>query len=349
MDYDYKEESSLEKLEEFFEGEYKDKVYEVLEQYPDMRTLIVDFNDLDMFDHELAELLIKRPAKVIGACKKAIRSIDPLMKEAVLDIRFKNVSNVIDLKYLSSRMIGQFIKVRGSIGKVFDNGARMETATFECRGCLRMQEVAQALDNPLREPSICPECGGRSFKLSQDKSRFVDTQSAILDEMITNASPRYEPTELLIVCEGDLTNQLMEKDIVDLTGTLKIHEDVKTGDFSYYLYVNYIEFIEKWTPDIGAEDGENAENKFSKNNLEYKEWRNKVILRDNGACQCCGLDEKLEAHHIFSSEEYPQLAYELTNGITLCKFCHDKYHSIYGKGGSAPVKFIEFLRRFGNG
>lgn len=67
---------------------------------------------------------------------------------------------------------------------------------------------------------------------------------------------------------------------------------------------------------------------FSK---EYKEWRMKVFMRDNWTCQFCGLrshiglDEKvyLEAHHIKSFKDYPKLRFDVNNGITLCRDCHN--------------------------
>lgn len=64
---------------------------------------------------------------------------------------------------------------------------------------------------------------------------------------------------------------------------------------------------------------------------EYQFWRNKVYARDNWTCQKC--DQKLKnliAHHIQSFKEYPNLRYDLNNGITLCKSCHKKIHDEIG-------------------
>lgn len=78
----------------------------------------------------------------------------------------------------------------------------------------------------------------------------------------------------------------------------------------------------------------------------YSDWRNQVIKRDE-VCQCCGLDKHLEAHHLFGYKENPELATNVNNGVVLCKFCHEKYHSIYGLKNINPVDFIRFIRDFG--
>jgi hypothetical protein len=66
------------------------------------------------------------------------------------------------------------------------------------------------------------------------------------------------------------------------------------------------------------------------NKEEYSKWRQQIYKRDKYTCQECGYSErgKLDAHHIHSKGEYPELAYEIDNGITLCKICHQK---TYGK------------------
>lgn len=55
---------------------------------------------------------------------------------------------------------------------------------------------------------------------------------------------------------------------------------------------------------------------------QYKSWRESVFLRDSFTCQMCGKKGDLEAHHIRPKSIYPELTLEKTNGITLCKVCH---------------------------
>ena len=57
---------------------------------------------------------------------------------------------------------------------------------------------------------------------------------------------------------------------------------------------------------------------------EYKQWRSDVFERDNWTCQTCqARGVYLEAHHIKSWAKHPELRHEVSNGVTLCKPCHD--------------------------
>lgn len=63
---------------------------------------------------------------------------------------------------------------------------------------------------------------------------------------------------------------------------------------------------------------------------EYKQWRSQVYQRDNYKCTKCGSKHKINAHHIYSWSNYPELRYDIKNGVTLCEECHIKIHQKYG-------------------
>lgn len=64
-----------------------------------------------------------------------------------------------------------------------------------------------------------------------------------------------------------------------------------------------------------------------------KEWRDIIFKRDNWTCQQCNLKGVfLEAHHIKSWAHYPELRFDIANGITLCKECHKLTDNYKGKG-----------------
>lgn len=70
--------------------------------------------------------------------------------------------------------------------------------------------------------------------------------------------------------------------------------------------------------------GITRENRRLRGVKEMKDWRNDVFERDSYTCQYCGKKNcYLEAHHIYKMSKYPELMFELDNGITLCKNCHN--------------------------
>lgn len=71
----------------------------------------------------------------------------------------------------------------------------------------------------------------------------------------------------------------------------------------------------------------------------YKEWMLKVKKRDNWKCKIAHPDCKgrLEAHHILNWKDYPELRYEINNGITLC-------HAHHPRGRKNEAKLSPYLQ-----
>ena len=71
----------------------------------------------------------------------------------------------------------------------------------------------------------------------------------------------------------------------------------------------------------------------------YKNWRKAVFERDDYTCQMCNeRGVMLEAHHILPIRDNKNtlLIFDIDNGITLCKKCHDE----------TKRKEYEFVDRF---
>jgi hypothetical protein len=68
-------------------------------------------------------------------------------------------------------------------------------------------------------------------------------------------------------------------------------------------------------------------NKLARCSREFKKWREKVFERDSYKCQHCEqIGGELHPHHILKFSEYIELRFDISNGITLCKKCHQLEH-----------------------
>ncbi|MGZ7160201.1 MAG: minichromosome maintenance protein MCM [Methanobacterium sp.] len=239
-----KSKTSVAKFEDFFSTEYKSATFEALEKFPDERSVVIDYPQLEMFDPDLADLLIEKPEEVIKAAQKAIKNIDTTRKNADINVRFENVSNIIPLRDLRSKFIGKFIAVDGIIRKANEIRPRIVNAMFECRSCMRLHEVPQK-SNLISEPALCNDCGGRSFRLLQEESEFLDTQTTKVQEPLENLSGGEQPRQINVVLEDDLVDEVTPGDIIRITGILKTVRDDKTKLFKNYIYCNYIEALEQ--------------------------------------------------------------------------------------------------------
>ena len=92
-------------------------------------------------------------------------------------------------------------------------------------------------------------------------------------------------------------------------------------------------------------NGITPENTKIRNSLETISWRKAVFKRDNYICQktkVCG--GYLHAHHLKSFAEYPELRFDIDNGITLSKKAHNEFHKKYGFKNNTREQLEEFLQ-----
>jgi len=81
---------------------------------------------------------------------------------------------------------------------------------------------------------------------------------------------------------------------------------------------------------------------LSRKKIYFSSW-SKKIKKIYKQCQKCGNKDSLQAHHIFNKKDFPELIHEIGNGITLCKICHIRFHSIFSKSKNNKSQIMSFL------
>ena len=65
--------------------------------------------------------------------------------------------------------------------------------------------------------------------------------------------------------------------------------------------------------------------------IEYRAWRLDVLRNGGRKCAECGSVRTLHCHHIKTWDEYPELRFDVSNGMVLCKECHIARHPFMTK------------------
>ena len=142
--------------------------------------------------------------------------------------------------------------------------------------------------------------------------------------------------------EVDNAKELAERENIEQDGVYCIGFDCKykeKGMIGFELYDN----LKEWKKEVTAP---------TRNDPEYRAMKKRVRERDNFTCQCCGyhntekVNHGLEVHHIYGYKDHLDYRTEDSNCVTLCKDCHKKYHSIYGKNNVTPFTFAKFIRDY---
>lgn len=115
---------------------------------------------------------------------------------------------------------------------------------------------------------------------------------------------------------------------------------ISAGNKKFYAEGGVSGFAKRWQENPDFARGENnavwkggtsRAYKTGYYSYEYKNWRKAIFERDDFRCRTCGATGFITAHHIKSFAHFPELRFDLDNGITLCEPCHSLTDNYRGK------------------
>ncbi len=286
-------EEYVEQFETFFK-EFRDDSGSLIwrdriERMPleEARSLIIDFNDVRVFDPALAELVEENPDQFVNSASTAVKNvmkvIDPdyYKKVDTFHARFRNPPEQLALRKIRSVNIGRFVQVEGILTRASEVKPLLIKAMFICTKCGYLYEIPQ--DKGYSEPNICenPSCRKKGpFKLLMDESTFTDWQKVRIQEMPEELPPGQLPRSLDIIIKDDLVDVARPGDRVGIIGVLRSVPDftkgrLKTPTFSVYLASNYIDVFEKGLGKIEISPEEEQEIK----ELSQDVWVHQKLIR----------------------------------------------------------------------
>jgi hypothetical protein len=101
-----------------------------------------------------------------------------------------------------------------------------------------------------------------------------------------------------------------------------------------------------WNHNLTQEERELSQNRWRL--PETREWKQKVMERDNYTCPLSGKRGNFNVHHIESWKSNKELRFDVNNGITLWEPLHRLFHKLYGRKNNNRFQFDEFCKRYKN-
>jgi predicted RNA-binding Zn-ribbon protein involved in translation (DUF1610 family) len=100
-----------------------------------------------------------------------------------------------------------------------------------------------------------------------------------------------------------------------------------------------------WNPELTDEERLANESRGP----EFVKWAWAVKERDNFTCRISGKKGiYLVSHHLNNWADFPELRFDLSNGVTISAELHTEFHSLYGRSNNTIEQFNTFRARFGS-
>jgi len=226
------------------------------------RSLIIDFNDLALYDRELAHFVEQNPEQALEAASRAIKEL--LAKEypdyaEAFDkfyARFRNPTKILKIRELTSDYIGKLVAVEGIVTRITRVEAKLVKARYRhvdpaCGAEFDWPEAGE-MGEKLEKPPYCPVCGKTGkFELIFNKSKFVDWQKIVIQEKPEEIPPGQIPRSVEVVLTSDLVDSTRPGDRATITGILKVMPTTSAQKgsgksiFSFYIEANYVDVQQK--------------------------------------------------------------------------------------------------------
>ena len=222
-----KDETLVAQWQKFFEEYCKSDIETVALEYPEKRSLYVDYWKIDEADSKLAELLLIQPYKAIFNAEEALKNID-VASENSLKLHFRVVNlpdtSRILIRRIRANHLGKLMAVDGLVKKRTEVRPKLLVGAFQCQKCGAIIRVEQDEDI-LKEPSECFEdqggCGRvSSFKLLTSLSEFIDSQKIEIQENPEGLRGGAQPERISVYLEDDLAGEIAPGDRVIVNGIL---------------------------------------------------------------------------------------------------------------------------------
>ncbi|MFH1787083.1 MAG: minichromosome maintenance protein MCM [archaeon] len=262
-----REESLSARFEEIFKRQQlKKRLLEVAKSYPEKKSFLMPYSELEKYDPEIADRILTEPDEVIEAAEKAIKEMELHIDEDEWGIHFR----VFDLpeessvwvRNLRSEHIGKLVALEGIVRTASDVRPQAISIEFECPACGKREWVQQ--DTVLiSEPFACKECS-RKGKFRQSGKKLIDATTVRIQEPPDAILGSEQPSVINVDLKDDLIAPSEKKKVlpgntIQVTGILREFSAKPTSTrYDIYLEAMHVE----------AKDQEYSEIELTKQDID---------------------------------------------------------------------------------
>ncbi len=233
---------------EFLTRYCHDEVIELVGEYPERLTFVVDFQRLEQYDNDAGERLLNTPdselKNILQALKEYDHPGDPLDR-VIISIKNMPASETAPIYKIGAEHVNKLIAVKCRISKQGPKKNKLLEGAFKCQRCDHTTVLYQP-DDKYIEPFECDNdvCGRKGpFKLIHEESVFVDEQKLELQDLNETLKPGQPVRDVIAVLRGKdlITNIPAVGAQVVVTGIVRTVYKKDSSLFDVHLEVLHIE------------------------------------------------------------------------------------------------------------
>ncbi|MEF8830584.1 MAG: minichromosome maintenance protein MCM [Halobacteriales archaeon] len=232
----------VERFGQFYRNYYREAIGELAQEYPgERRSLHVDWQDLYVFDQQLAEDYLSQPDQLQEYAEEALRLYDLPVDVSLgqAHVRVHNLPEATEIREIRARHVNTLVSVQGIVRKATSVRPKIQEAAFECQRCGTLTRIPQT-GGDFQEPHECQGCERQGpFSINFDQSEFVDSQQIRIQESPEGLRGGETPESIDVHIEDDVTGQVTPGDHVTVTGVLHLEQqgsgNEKSAVFDVYM------------------------------------------------------------------------------------------------------------------
>ncbi len=238
--------SLISSFEEFFTTIYKEKITDVLLAYPRIRSVEVDYNDLERFDTSLADALIVTPELVVEAAEQAIKSRNMTLPSGTgifePHVKFFNGPGPdLMIENIGSKSLNELVTFKGVVTKRTDVMHKVKMAKYKCQACDTEYKVL--VGRNFHEPKKCDACKKLALVPVEEEGTFTDLQKAEVQDLLEKVSGGSLAAKMEIWLEDDLVNKITPGENIEVCGIMRLKIPTNVKQKREFVYGRCVEAI----------------------------------------------------------------------------------------------------------